>query len=50
MLAHVGILKLPTGGSDPANKGYQQSKLNEGIIYGGVFVEDSSKGKISYFP
>lgn len=37
--AHIGVLKLPTDSTDAAKNGYQQSNLNEGVIYGGVFVE-----------
>ncbi|RMZ70431.1 endoglucanase c [Pyrenophora seminiperda CCB06] len=43
----IGILKKPTGTSDVANAGYQEPNLNEGQIYGGLFLEDSSKGCIS---
>lgn len=42
-----GVLKKPTGTSDVANAGYQSPNLNEGQIYGGVFVEDSADGCIS---
>ncbi|CAA9961567.1 hypothetical protein CFE70_004943 [Pyrenophora teres f. teres 0-1] len=43
----LGILKKPTGTSDVANAGYQQPNLNEGQIYGGLFLEDSSNGCVS---
>lgn len=43
----IGILKKPTGTSDVVNSGYQQSGLNEGLIYGGVFLEDSANNCIS---
>lgn len=43
----IGILKKPTGTSDVVNAGFQESKLNEGLIYGGVFLEDSAGGCIS---
>lgn len=43
----IGLLKKPTGTSDVVNSGYQESGLNEGQIYGGLFVEDSSNGCIS---
>ena len=43
----IGILKKPTGTSDVVNSGYQESGLNEGQIYGGLFIEDSSNGCIS---
>ncbi|KZM18428.1 uncharacterized protein EKO05_0007699 [Ascochyta rabiei] len=43
----LGILKKPTGTSDVANAGYQSPQLNEGQIYGGVFLEDSADGCVS---
>jgi hypothetical protein len=43
----LGILKKPTGTSDVANAGYQSPNLNEGQIYGGIFLEDSANGCIS---
>ena len=43
----LGILKKPTGTSDVVNSGYQSPNLNEGQIYGGLFVEDSANGCIS---
>jgi hypothetical protein len=43
----MGILKKPTGTSDVVNGGYQSSNLNEGQIYGGLFLEDSMDGCIS---
>lgn len=43
----LGILKKPTGTSDVVNGGYQQKNLNEGQIYGGVFLEDSADGCVS---
>ncbi|KZS97141.1 hypothetical protein SISNIDRAFT_406506 [Sistotremastrum niveocremeum HHB9708] len=49
---HVGMLKLPTGplGIDVLHQGYQEEHLNEGLIYGGVFIEQSSKGCVTLFP
>ncbi|USP78074.1 glycoside hydrolase family 131 protein [Curvularia clavata] len=44
---HMGMLKKPTGTSDVANAGFQESPLNEGQIYGGLFLEDSSNGCVS---
>jgi hypothetical protein len=46
---HVGLLKLPTGplGIDVVHEGYQPSNINEGVIFGGVFIEDSSKGCVT---
>jgi len=48
---HVGMLKLPTGplGIDVLHEGFQESNLNEGLIYGGVFIEQSSNGCITLF-
>jgi pantothenate kinase len=43
----LGILKKPTGTSDVVNAGYQSPNLNEGQIYGGLFLEDSANGCVS---
>ncbi|POS74193.1 hypothetical protein DHEL01_v207411 [Diaporthe helianthi] len=43
----LGILKKPTGSADVVNSGFQESPLNEGQIYGGIFVEDSTAGCVS---
>ncbi|KAK1466529.1 hypothetical protein CCUS01_07350, partial [Colletotrichum cuscutae] len=43
----IGILKKPTGTGDVVNSGYQSSNLNEGLIYGGIFIEDSANGCVS---
>jgi hypothetical protein len=43
----LGILKKPTGSTDVVNNGYQSSNLNEGQIYGGIFLEDSANGCVS---
>lgn len=49
--AHIGILKLPTPpATDPAHEGYQPSGINEGLIYGGLFVEDNSQNGVSLTP
>lgn len=45
--AHIGVLKLPTNSDNPSQNGYQQSNLNEGVIYGGLFVE---KNTVTTFP
>lgn len=48
---HYGIIKKSTGGgSDVVHKGFQESGIDEGIIYGGIFIEDSSKGSITLSP
>ncbi|KZV87211.1 hypothetical protein EXIGLDRAFT_652353 [Exidia glandulosa HHB12029] len=46
---HVGLLKLPTGplGIDVLHEGFQASHIHEGLIYGGVFIEDSSSGCVT---
>ncbi|KAM5367629.1 hypothetical protein ACJZ2D_009910 [Fusarium nematophilum] len=43
----MGILKKPTGTDDVVNSGFQESGLNEGLIYGGLFIEDSKDGCVS---
>ncbi|KAF4496322.1 endoglucanase c [Fusarium agapanthi] len=43
----IGILKKPTGTDDVANSGFQEANLNEGLIYGGLFLEDSADGCVS---
>ncbi|KAL6708644.1 hypothetical protein ACN47E_002625 [Coniothyrium glycines] len=43
----LGILKKPTGSTDVVNNGYQSKNLNEGQIYGGLFLEDSANGCVS---
>jgi len=49
---HFGILKKPTNpGSDITKSGYEESGINEGVIFGGIFQEDSStNGCISLQP
>ncbi|CZT11692.1 related to endoglucanase c [Rhynchosporium agropyri] len=46
---HVGCLKKPTGQGikDPSKEGFQPTGINEGIIYGGIFMEDSTGGCVS---
>lgn len=43
----IGILKKPTGTDDVVNSGYQESGLDEGLIYSGIFIENSSNDCIS---
>ncbi|KAH8891849.1 hypothetical protein GQ53DRAFT_138589 [Thozetella sp. PMI_491] len=43
----IGVLKKPTGTSDVVNSGYQEGKINEGQIYGSLFIEDSANACIS---
>jgi len=49
---HFGILKKPTGIglTDITTQGYQEPNINEGVIFGGIFEEDSSSGCISLGP
>ncbi|EPE10934.1 hypothetical protein F503_06029 [Ophiostoma piceae UAMH 11346] len=45
---HFGMLKKPIdGGNDIVHNGTQEDGIDEGIIYGGIFEEDSSTGCIS---
>ncbi|RYO93943.1 hypothetical protein DL763_004217 [Monosporascus cannonballus] len=43
----MGILKKPTGTDDVVNSGFQETGLDEGQIYGGIFLEDSTDGCVS---
>lgn len=43
----TGMIKKPTGTSDVVNSGFQEAPFEEGLIYGGIFVEDSTGGCIS---
>ncbi|KAK5658858.1 hypothetical protein OQA88_1672 [Cercophora sp. LCS_1] len=43
----IGILKKPTGTSDVVNSGFQSRNLNEGLVYGSLFLEDSASSCIS---
>ncbi|WQF84577.1 hypothetical protein CDEST_09591 [Colletotrichum destructivum] len=43
----IGLLKKPTGTSDVVNEGYQSNNLDEGQIYGGIFIEESAGGCVS---
>jgi len=48
---HMGALKLPLPPSTDVNLyGYQESNINEGLIYGGNFIEDSSAGGVRLSP
>ncbi|KAJ8108774.1 hypothetical protein ONZ43_g6323 [Nemania bipapillata] len=45
---HFGVLKKGlNGGDDIVKNGEQEADINEGIIFGGIFEEDSSDGCIS---
>ncbi|KAK3688852.1 hypothetical protein B0T22DRAFT_162731 [Podospora appendiculata] len=40
---HFGVLKKPTdGGADITKSGFQEAGIDEGVIYGGIFQEDSA--------
>ncbi|KAH9990382.1 hypothetical protein F4779DRAFT_610088 [Xylariaceae sp. FL0662B] len=43
----IGLLKKPTGTSDVVNSGFQETGIDEGQIYGGIFLEDSADGCVS---
>ncbi|CAG8954749.1 hypothetical protein HYFRA_00004674 [Hymenoscyphus fraxineus] len=49
---HFGMLKKPTGEGlkDVTKEGFQQSPVDEAIIYGGIFIEDGAKDCISTAP
>ncbi|EPE27181.1 hypothetical protein GLAREA_03095 [Glarea lozoyensis ATCC 20868] len=40
----IGILKKPTETETVVFDGFQENNIDEGQIYGGIFIEDSSKG------
>ncbi|SPQ19874.1 44879d5e-d898-4d54-8381-2fd604ce673d [Thermothielavioides terrestris] len=45
---HFGVLKKPVGGQgDITKNGFQEAGINEGIILGGIFEEDSAVGCIT---
>lgn len=46
---HLGVLKKPTGppGIDITKQGFQEAGIHEGLIYGGMFEENSAGGCIS---
>ncbi|PHH49158.1 hypothetical protein CFIMG_007114RA [Ceratocystis fimbriata CBS 114723] len=48
---HFGILKKPTGETtDVTKSGFQPAGIDEGIIYSGIFSEDSADGCVSLSP
>lgn len=48
---HFGLLKKPVNGvGDITKNGDQPAGINEGIVYGGIFQEDSADGCISLSP
>lgn len=45
---HFGMLKKPVnGGSDITKSGQQPTGINEGIIYAGILLEDSTGGVVT---
>ncbi len=45
---HFGVLKKGVDGSgDITKNGVQEAGINEGVIFGGIFEEDSSAGCVS---
>ena len=48
---HFGVLKKGVDGTGDITKtGIQESGINEGVIFGGIFEEDSSTGCVSLTP
>ena len=49
---HFGVLKKPTGDNltDVTTQGFQESGIDEGFVYGGIFQEDSASGCVSLVP
>ncbi|KIJ54763.1 glycoside hydrolase family 131 protein [Sphaerobolus stellatus SS14] len=49
---HTGVFKLPTGplGIDVLHEGFQEAPINEGLIFGGIFIEDSADGCVTLSP
>jgi len=43
----IGMAKKPTETTTVVFDGYQEPNLDEGQIYGGIFIEDSARGCIS---
>ncbi|EDU41109.1 hypothetical protein PtrV1_02030 [Pyrenophora tritici-repentis] len=45
---HFGANKNPTSpGTDVLRSGFQESGILEGVVYGGIFVEDSASGTVT---
>jgi Glycoside hydrolase 131 catalytic N-terminal domain len=49
---HFGALKKGTGEglTDVTKQGFQESGINEGVIFGGIFEEDSTGACVSLSP
>ena len=45
---HFGVNKNPVNpGADILRTGFQEAGILEGVIYGGIFVEDSADGTLT---
>jgi hypothetical protein len=45
---HFGVNKNPTSpGADVLRSGFQESGILEGVVYGGIFVEDTANGAVT---
>ncbi|CAE7208497.1 hypothetical protein P3342_011043 [Pyrenophora teres f. teres] len=45
---HFGVNKNPTNpGADVLRSGFQESGILEGVVYGGIFIEDSATGTVT---
>ncbi|PZC88424.1 hypothetical protein A1F95_10928 [Pyrenophora tritici-repentis] len=45
---HFGVNKNPTdAGADVLRSGFQESGILEGVVYGGIFIEDSASGTVT---
>ncbi|KAH6649442.1 hypothetical protein F5144DRAFT_588157 [Chaetomium tenue] len=48
---HFGVLKKPVGGvGDITKNGFQPDAIDEAVVFGGIFQEDSADGCISLSP
>ncbi|KAJ4418005.1 hypothetical protein N0V82_005857 [Gnomoniopsis sp. IMI 355080] len=48
---HFGLLKKPVnGGADITKSGFQPSGIDEGLIFGGIFEEDTTGGSATLSP
>ncbi|OLN87531.1 hypothetical protein CCHL11_06116 [Colletotrichum chlorophyti] len=48
---HFGCLKKPVGGEgDITKNGFQPAGINEGVVFSGIFQEDSADGCVSLSP
>ncbi|KAK4243452.1 hypothetical protein C7999DRAFT_44743 [Corynascus novoguineensis] len=48
---HFGVLKKPVGGvGDITKNGFQPNGIDEGVIFGGIFEEDSADACVSLSP